>query len=327
MRLESREQEAMYYLLLTRRFEEKTVEVFQERDIPETPHSSIGQEAVGVGGCLPLKEDDMVLPSLRTRAALLVREVPLREIVAGMFATASGPSDGRTTAHHMGSAEHGVVGTTSLVASHLNPGVGTALANSVLGNNGVTVIFFGDGACQRGEFHTATNFAANYDLPVIFIIENNLYTEVTPLEDVVYVDNLIEFLGDDIDKHIVDGQDINAVMETTEAAAKQAREGGGPTVIEAETFSFRPHAEHFREIRPSKQIEKWRDRDPMELYREHLTSSGIMDNADIEELDQEIQAEVEDAFAFKDKDSRPEESALDKVYKTTQIDLEWGTVV
>jgi pyruvate dehydrogenase E1 component alpha subunit len=312
-------------LLLTRRFEETVIEVYEDRGIRELPHSSLGQEAVGVGGCFPLRDDDIVVPSLRTRAAMLMR-VPTTEVIGGMYGTVSGPSDGRTTQHHMGSSEHGILGTTGMIGAHLNPAAGAALGNQVLGNDRVTVAFFGDGAVQRGEFHTALNFATVRELPVVFLIENNEWTEASPLENLVAVEDLADLANHGLPTEVIDGQDVEEVVDTTATAVDRARSDGGPTLIEAKTHRYRPHAETMPEERDPEYVEEMRARDPVDIYRSRLLDRGVTSEAEIDEIAERIQKDIDDAFETIERDELPDEEVLYHVYKGTDIDYASGVV-
>ncbi len=312
-------------LLLTRRFEETVIDIYEDRGIRELPHSSLGQEAVGVGGCFALRDDDVVVPSLRTRAAMLTR-VPLEEVIGGMYGTASGPSNGRTTQHHMGSSEYGILGTTGMVGAHLNPAAGSALGNQVLGNDRVTLAFFGDGAVQRGEFHTAMNFSTVRELPVVFIIENNGWTEGSPIEKLVAVEDLADLANHGLPTHVVDGQDVEEVLETTASAVDRARSGDGPTLIEAKTFRFRPHAETMPEERDRDALEAMRERDPVAIYRSRLIDRGVLTEDRIEEIDERIRAEIDDAFEAAERDELPDEDTLYHVFRDVEIDHSKGVV-
>ncbi|MDY6818172.1 MAG: thiamine pyrophosphate-dependent dehydrogenase E1 component subunit alpha [Halobacteriales archaeon] len=305
-------------LLLTRLFEERCIEVYEDTGIPETIHSSLGQEAVGVGACLAVEERDYISPSLRTRAAMLLR-VPLREVVAGMFGTQSGPSSGRTTQHHMGSTDAGILGTTGLIGSHLNASVGAGLGSAMLGEDRVTLVFFGDGASTRGELHSALNFATVRDAPVVFIIENNQYTELTPISELVAVEDLAAFGSQGLPTEIVDGQDVLAVHETTHEAVDRARAGDGPTLIEAKTLRFRPHAESVPDTREQAEIDALQDRDPVEQFVEHLLEEAIVSETEIEEMKTELRADIDDAFEFVETDPLPDEEVMYQVYSDVDV--------
>jgi len=312
-------------LLLTRLFEETVIDVYEDRGIRELPHSSLGQEAVGVGGCFPLRDDDIVAPSLRTRAAMLTR-VPLEEVVGGMYGTASGPSEGRTTQHHMGSSEYGILGTTGMIGAHLNPAAGAALGNQALGNDRVVLAFFGDGAVQRGEFHTALNFATVRELPVVFLVENNGWTEGTPIERLVAVEDLADLASHGLPTGIVDGQDVEEVADATAEAVERARAGEGPTLIEAKTHRFRPHAETMPEERDPERLEEIRARDPVDIYRSRLLDRGVVSEERVDEMAERIQADIDDVFDAIERDELPDEDVLYHVYGGIDIDHSRGVV-
>lgn len=321
----SDKEEILTDLLRVRTFEEYVLEVYQDRGIRELPHSSLGQEAVGVGACTPTREEDILVPSLRTRAVMLLR-APTDEIVAGMYGTESGPSAGRTTEHHMGSSEYGILGTTGMVGSHLNVSAGAALGSEILGDDRVTVSFLGDGATQRGEFHTALNFATVKQLPVVFVIENNHWTEAKPIEDLVAVDDLADLAGHGLPTQIVDGQDVIEVADATSAAVERARNGDGPTLIEAKTYRYRPHAETMPEKRDKAVLDEWKQRDPVDIFSQRLVDEGVVDEEWIERTTEELRQQAEAAFQFAEEDDLPDEEELYHVYKDTDIDHEKGVV-
>ncbi|MFC6614089.1 thiamine pyrophosphate-dependent dehydrogenase E1 component subunit alpha [Halopenitus salinus] len=322
---DTQRREVYEHLLFVRRFEERVLDAYESGGVPELPHLSIGQEAVGVGATYALADDDWIAPSLRTRAPILMR-VPLETVTAGMFGTRSGPSSGRTTQHHMGSTEHAILGTTGMVGSHLNAAVGAGLSSRQLGIDRVSMVFFGDGATTRGEFHTALNYAAVEDLPVVFVIENNLWTEETPISEVAAVDDLVDFAGHDLPSVIVDGQDADEVVDVATEAVDRARRGDGPTLIEAKTYRYRPHAEVIQERRPKEELEKWKRRDPVDIYRERLLDHGIADEEWLEEIDESIREEIDEAFAFAAEDPLPDEEAMYHVYKDVEVDRNGGVV-
>lgn len=323
---EEQRKEVYESLLFVRRFEETVLEAYESGGVPELPHLSIGQEAVGVGATYALDDDDWIAPSLRTRASILMR-VPLKEVVAGMYGTRSGPSEGRTTQHHMGSSEHAILGTTGMVGSHLNVGVGAGLSSRQLGLDRVSAVFFGDGGTTRGEFHTALNYAAVEDLPVVFVIENNGWTEETPTEQVTAVkEDLIEFAGHDLPSGVVDGQDADEVVGATAEAVSRARDGDGPTLLEMKTYRYRPHAEVIPERRDEEEIERWKQRDPVTIYRDRLLEDGVVDEAWLKDLDATLQDNIDAAFEFAQNDPLPPEEAMYHVYKDVEVDPNGGVV-
>lgn len=310
-------------MLLVRKLEEHAITVYDDRGIPELPHSSIGQEAVGVGACHAVRDDDWIVPSLRTRAAMVDR-VPLREVVAGMFGTVSGPSMGRTTQHHMGSSDARILGTTGMVGAHLNPAVGAGLSQKMRGTDGVSLVFFGDGATQRGEFHTAVNFASVNSIPTVFLIENNRWTEMTQVHRVVAADDLIDQVGHKIPTRVIDGQDADVVYSVTRDAVERARSGSGPTLIEAKTHRFRAHAEAVPDPRSQEEIEALRD--PIEVYESRLIRQGVVSEEEVTQFEQSAMEQVTDAFEYVESDSLPAEEIMYHVYSDTDVAPD-GTVV
>jgi pyruvate dehydrogenase E1 component alpha subunit len=226
----------------------------------------------------------------------------------------------------MGDTERRILGTTGLVGSHLNVAAGAGLTSDRLGQDRVTAVFFGDGATTRGEFHTALNFAAVEDLPVLFVIENNGWTEETPIDEVTAVDDLVDFAGHDLPKHVVDGQDVEEMVRVADEAVGRAREGGGPTLLEAKTYRYRPHAEVIEERRPEGERKRWAERDPVDIHRERLLDDGVVDEAWLEEREAEIRERIDDAFAYAAEDPLPDEEVMYQVYKDTEIDRD-GRVV
>lgn len=314
------------YLLLNRLFEETVLEVYEDRGIPELPHLSIGQEAVGVGASYALADDDWLVPSLRTRAVMLMR-MPLNDVVTGMFGTSSSPTEGRTTQHHYGSSENYLLGTTGMIGSHLNVAAGAGLTSVKLDEGRVTGVFFGDGAATRGEFHTALNFAAVEDLPVVFVLENNQWIEETPASKVTAVDEHIsEMAGHDLPKDVIDGQDVDEVIETVGEAADRARDGDGPTLIEAKTYRYRPHAEVIDEQRDEDEINEWKERDPLDIHRERLLEETEADEEWLESTRADIQADIDEAFEFAEDDPLPDESAMYEVYSDMAVDEHGGVI-
>lgn len=315
--------EVLRSMLIVRKLEEHAIEVYDDRGIPELPHSSIGQEAVGVGACHAVRDDDWIAPSLRTRAAMVDR-VPLREVVAGMFGTVSGPSNGRTTQHHMGSSDARILGTTGMVGAHLNPAVGAGLSEKMRETDGVSLVFFGDGATQRGEFHTAVNFASVNSIPTVFVIENNRWTEMTQVHRVVAANDLVDQVGHKIPTRVIDGQDADVVYSVTRDAAERARSGDGPTLIEAKTHRFRAHAEAVPDPRSQEEIEGLRD--PLTVYESRLVGQGIVSEEEVAGFKESAMEQVTDAFSYVESDPLPDEDIMYHVYSDTDVAPD-GTVV
>jgi TPP-dependent pyruvate/acetoin dehydrogenase alpha subunit len=304
------------WLLLTRAFEDRACELWAKGEgMMELPHGSQGQEAIAVGACYGLRREDQVLPSLRTRGAFLVKGISARVQMAGMYAKTTGAAGGKASAHHMGDAERGVLVGSGIVGASITVGVGAALAFKLQRKDNIVVNFFGDGAAQRGDFHEGLNFAGVFKLPVVFVLENNGYAEMTPLSK--------HFAGSDFACRAqgygfpgvrLDGNDVFAVYDAVQAAAARARAGEGPTLLECVTYRQRGHSENnpIATCRDMAEIEAWRAKDPLARMRIHLVQRGILTDAIVARIDAEVGAEIEDAIAFAEESPSP---GLDELYK------------
>ena len=305
------------WLVLSRKFDEAWVKLFYEQKSPENPHSYIGQEAVGVGALYGLRKDDWVLPSLRTRPALIVRGVPLRELFAGAMGKIASPSQGRATSHHMGDNERGIVGTTGLVGSHIPSATGVALACKLRKTDAVTVCFFGDGASERGDFHEGLNFAGLKRLPVVFVVENNQYAEWTPIEHHLPVKNIADRAASyGFPGVVVDGNDVLAVHSEAVKAVNRARDGEGPTMLECKTYRLRDHCEGFgSDSRPKEEIEKWMRKDPVKKFERSLLNDGVLSEKQIAKMNADVQAEIDEAIRYAESSPWPDaEIGMTEVY-------------
>lgn len=289
------------WMLLTRAYEDRAQELWSKGLVVESLHGSQGQEAVSVGACSALRPDDVISPSLRTRAAFLVRGIPVRQFLAGMLGKATGAANGKATAHHMGSAEHGILLGSAIVGASIPVAAGAALAFQMRGEDRVSVCFFGDGATQRGDFHEALNFAGVMRLPAVFIIENNLYAEFTPIAKHFAGTSLAARAeGYGFEGVTVDGNDLLAMYDVTAAAVAKARAGGGPTLIEAMTYRQRGHSSSHppTEGREPAEVEAWLKRDPIDLYRAELQRRGLLHGGALEEMVASVGREIDEAVQF-----------------------------
>jgi len=309
------------YMLLSRCFDEKLVELYgspNQGGVIELPHTYIGEEAVGVGACYQLRRGDYVLPSLRTRPALLMR-VSTRELMSGIFGRATGPAKAKVSTHHMGDNERGIIGTTGVVGGHLCTADGVALACKLRHQESVVLCFLGDGATNRGDFHEALNFASVKGLPVVFVIENNQYAMWTKVSSHLAIKNIADrATAYGIPGVVVDGNDVRAVYMTVQKAIKRARSGLGPTLIECKTYRLRDHAEGFTEHRAKEEIEKWREKDPITMLKKQLLESKILTEELAAKLEKEIRADINEAVKFAQSSPFPEpDEALRDVYEET----------
>jgi len=307
-----------YFMLLTRMFENKMGQLFQEGRIDENLHRSLGQEAVGVGVTYALKEKDVLLPSLRTRSAYFVKGVDLKSMMAAVYGKKTAPNAGKESSHHMGIPELGIVLTTGLIGSHLPLAAGSALAAKLQKSGQVSVCFFGDGASSRGDFHEALNFSSVFNLPVIFVCENNRYAWSTPLSVQTKVEDIVSRAqGYGMLGLKADGQNVLDVYEKTIEAIERARSGNGPTLLECKTYRFAGHSEmrDWDSGRPKDELELWRSRDPIALFEKILYERDILTAGQRVEIEGKIAAELDAAVKFAEQlDDLNETDLLQDIY-------------
>jgi TPP-dependent pyruvate/acetoin dehydrogenase alpha subunit len=297
------------WMVYTRMVEEKICELFSQGIVRERQHASIGQEAIGVGVCYGLRRDDKITPSLRTRAAFLVKGVPLRTIMCGLFGSRHGAGKGKNTSHHMGDSELGILAGSGVLGASVPVAVGAGLAAKLREEDWVSIVFYGDGASNRGDVHEAMNFASVYQLPVIFILENNQYAWSTPFRCHSGVERLsMRASGYGIPGYTIDGNDVLTVHEMAKQAIAKARDGKGPTLIECMTYRWRGHSEREAKVRyrPKEEEEEWLGRCPIRRLRNKLMQDGLLDEYAEVELMQCLDQEIRDAVAYAQQDPYPD---------------------
>ena len=229
----------MYHrMVLIRRFEERVNELYMKGLIPSTLHLYIGQEAVAVGVCANLNDSDYILSTHRPHGHAIAKGVSIKSIMAELYGKADGCCKGKGGSMHVGDINVGMFPAIAIVGGNVPIAAGAALAQKMQKNNGVTVCFFGDGASNEGSWHEALNAAAIYDLPVVFVCENNLYAASTPFSMSFRVDNVADrAAGYGMPGVVVDGNDVIAVYESCSEAVKRARRGEGPTLAGMQNLS------------------------------------------------------------------------------------------
>ncbi len=308
----------MYRLMLQSRcFTEQVLVWYEEGRLPQGLHPSVGQEAVGVGACYGLGPDDWVIPSLRTAEAFWTRGVTMLEQLNAMLGNAASVSRGKETSHHAGYPERGILAGTGIVGGSIPVAVGGALALKMRGSEGVMVSFFGDGASNRGDFHEALNLAAVLEAPVVFVCENNLYAQTVPAAVGMAIEDIADrAMGYGMPGRVVDGQDVVAVYAATQGAVGRARRGEGPTLLECKTYRFLPHYPIFEEKRPAEEIERWRERDPIEMLGRRLEEEGLLDEQGKLEMEEAIEAELQEAIGEAEGMPMPDpQEVFENVYR------------
>jgi TPP-dependent pyruvate/acetoin dehydrogenase alpha subunit len=280
-----------------RESEQRAYDLFLQNLVKGTSHLSLGQEAVAAGFATAMKKGDLSFCTYRGHAHTLARGVPVEKVLGELMQRDNGLMRGKGGSMHLTSEEHGVMGSYAIIGAHLPIACGAAWRAQYKGDKDVTTCFFGDGTTNIGAFHEALNFAAVWKLPVIFVCENNLYMEYTPIADVTAVPSPA---GDrasayGLEKIVIDGNDADVVYRTAQKAYEKARSGGGPSLIECLTYR---HSGHSRadpaKYRPEGELEKWKERDPIKIYRERLKQFGVSDTV-IAKIDADVRKVVDDA--------------------------------
>ena len=287
-------------MLRIRRFEERCAQLYQAEKIRGFLHLYIGEEAVAVGVMEALRPDDAVVATYREHGHALARGMDPKLVMAEMYGKVQGCSRGRGGSMHLFDASTRFYGGNAIVGGGLPLAVGLALADRLEDRKRVTAVFFGEGAVAEGEFHESMNLAALWHLPVLFCCENNLYAMGTALarsESQTRV--TLKAASYEMSAWEVDGMDVVAVEEAARRAAESVRSGGGPHFLEFRTYRFRAHSMFDPELYRSKEeVEKWKERDPIDLLDQRLTAYGILTGEERAAMEDEVAEEVEAAVAF-----------------------------
>ncbi|MFO7564779.1 MAG: pyruvate dehydrogenase (acetyl-transferring) E1 component subunit alpha [Enhygromyxa sp.] len=292
--------ELLAQMLRIRRFEEAAAEQYSAGKIRGFLHLYIGEEAIAVGAIRALAADEAVVSTYREHGHALVKGISARAIMAEMFGKLEGCARGRGGSMHLFDAATRFYGGNAIVAAGLPLAGGLALGDKMQGRARVTACFFGDGATAEGEFHEALNLAALWELPVLFACENNLYAMGTALERYFAQPDLcLKAQACGVPAVSVDGNDLLAVAEASEAACQRIRAGGGPEFIEFRTYRLRGHSMFDTQLyRDKREVEEWTPREPIVRFEAKLRELGLLDDAELAAIEAEIAAEVADAIAF-----------------------------
>jgi acetoin:2,6-dichlorophenolindophenol oxidoreductase subunit alpha len=284
-------------MMRIRLFEERVQELFHEGLIAGTTHLCQGQEAVSAGAVSSMEAHDYLTITYRGHGHAIARGMSLDAAFAELMGRRMGCCMGVGGSMHLTDFSRGLIGAFAIVGAGLPVAVGAALSAKLKEEDSVALTFFGDGAANIGTFHEAMNMAGAWKLPVVFVIENNLYAEYTPLAETTPVEDLARRAdGYGMPGVVVDGQDVLAVRAVVGAAVDRARRGEGPTLVEAKTYRYRGHSRTDPgKYRPSEEVDAWRERDPIELFCRLLIANGTMTPENHEALKAAAQAEVDDA--------------------------------
>jgi pyruvate dehydrogenase E1 component alpha subunit len=283
--------------VVLREAEQRAFDLFLQNLVKGTSHLSLGQEAVAAGFAGAMRKGDLSFCTYRGHAHTLARGVPVEQVLGELMQRDNGLMRGKGGSMHLTSVDHGVMGSYAIIGAHLPIACGAAWRAQYKGHDDVTICFFGDGTTNIGAFHEALNFAVIWKLPVVFVCENNLYMEYTPIKDVTAVPNPA---GDraaayGLEKIVIDGNDADIVYRTAMTAFAKARGGDGPSLIECLTYR---HSGHSRAdpatYRPKGELEKWKERDPLKIYRERLKQFGVGDDQ-IAKIENDVKRMIDEA--------------------------------
>jgi TPP-dependent pyruvate/acetoin dehydrogenase alpha subunit len=309
---------AMYRLMvLCRMFEERVNSLFLQGRMPGTIHQAQGQEACAVGVCGALEREDMITSTHRPHEHAVARGIPVKSLMAELFAKKTGCCGGKGGSMHVGDPELGMLPAIAIVGGGIPLATGYALSLQYLKKPNIVACFFGDGAVNIGSFHEAINMAAIWDLPVIFICENNKYGASTRIDQVMRVKRVSDRAAAyGIPGKTVDGNDVEVVYQATLEAGERARKGMGPTLLELETYRFVGHSRsdpgHYR---AKEEVAEWKSRDPIARFQATYLASGLLNAALVEEIKSSVERELDEAVSFAEASPSPlPEECLTDVY-------------
>ncbi len=293
--------EELYRTLYTIRvFETECIKLYRQGLIIGYFHPYLGEEAIATGVCAALREDDYIVSTHRGHGHCLARGGELKKMVAEVLGREAGYCRGRGGSMHIADIEKGNIGANGIVAGGIPIGVGAGLGIHVRGGDQVVAIFFSDGACNNGVFAESLNLAAIWDLPVVFVLENNQYAVSSPIEEMSRIPDLHRRAeGYGVAACTVDGNDVLAVHEKTTEAIEACRSGKGPVMIEAKTYRHGGH--HVNDpglYMPREKLEYYKSRDPVKLARAHLVEQGQCSEQDVAAIEQQVLEAVEQAVEY-----------------------------
>jgi pyruvate dehydrogenase E1 component alpha subunit len=304
-----------YYrrMLELRLFELKVQELYRNARLPGFVHLYVGEEASGVGVCANLKPEDLIFSTHRGHGHAIAKGVPAKVALAELWGKTTGCSGGRGGSMHMYAPEYGFMGTNGIVGAPIPLATGGALSAKLRKSGQVVVGFFGDGAVNSGSFHEAVNMGSVWDLPIIYVCENNLYaTEMAFSRATKNTSVASRAAAYGLPGVVVDGQDVLAVHRAAKEAIDRARSGGGPTLIECKTYRYVGHHEGDpgTDYRTKDEVEQWKKNDPIKRAAKVLLEAGLADEKKLKEVEAEVVQLMEDAVTFAENSPEPLASSV-----------------
>lgn len=304
-------------MVLIRRFEDYLYQLFLQGLVPGTLHQYQGQEAVAVGVCSALRKDDVIFSTHRPIGHFIAKGSSVRAIAAEVFGKATGCAGGKGGQMHLTDVSVGAMPSNAIVGANIPNATGAALGFKLRGLDRVAVSFFGDGASNTGAFHEGINLAAVKKAPVVFVCENNLYAASTHVSLAMRIEDIAKRAkAYGIPGLTVDGMDVIKVYQSAQEAVNRARQGEGPTLLEYKTYRYSGHSRGDPGgYRSEEEVQRWRERDAIPKCRELLITEYEQNEQDLEQVENECQAEVEDAVEFARSSPDPaQETCFEHVY-------------
>jgi pyruvate dehydrogenase E1 component alpha subunit len=306
-----------------REFDERAGLLMEQTRVHGSVHLYCGEEAIAVGVCEALNDDDYITSTHRGHGHLIAKGGDVERMYAELFAKATGYNGGKGGSMHMAALDLGIIGANGIVAAGLPIGLGVAFASQYQDNDRVTVCFFGDGATNEGACHEAMNMAAILKAPMVFVCENNGYGEWSSAASTTSVADVADRAASyGIPGAIVDGMDVAAVHEAAIEAIARARSGAGPTLLECKTYRYYDHVGRDFGIlqRDPDEVKRWRKRDPIKLWRKSLIAQGVFDAKTADAVTARIAADMDRAIAAAEQEPDPHPDALyTDVYSETTV--------
>ena len=316
MDLDRRQSIEWYRLMLTiRHFEQAVMDLYMRALMPGLAHLYIGQEAVAVGACAALRPDDWISSTHRGHGHCIAKGGDINKMMAEMLGKVTGYNRGKGGSMHIAALDLGILGAFGVVGGGFGPATGAALSAKMRGTDQVTVCFFGDGASNQGSFHENLNLAGLWKLPVVYVCENNLYgISVAQWRSQPIPDVSIRAASYGMQGVKVDGQDVVAVYEAVTRTVELARRGQGPTLVECKTYRYVGHgvSDPGTSYRTQEEIDAWKDRDPIVLFRSRLTEAGILTAEEAQRVENDVSRSIDEAVLFAQESAFP---AADEAYE------------
>ena len=311
----------LYDTMVTiRGFEMRGFHEVTSRAITAAIHRSVGQEAVPTGICAHLREDDYLASTHRGHGHCIAEGVDVKLMMAELFGRSSGNNKGKGGSMHIADMSKGMLGTNGVVGASVPLAVGSAITAQQKGTDQVAVAFFSDGGANQGIVRESMNLAAVWKLPVIFVCENNMYAESTPVEYAVTIPNIADrAAGYGFPGVVVDGMDVFAVYEAAGTAVDRARSGQGPTLLECKTYRYYGHSgmDNPRTYRTEEEELAWKDRDALEQFQERVLKDELLRQAELEAIDQKVDRLMDEAAQFAESSPEP---PLEELYTDVYSD-------